>query len=221
MRGNEPWRNEILLGSKLGSEEDIINRLNKANVAFHSSYKKLWCQGHKRTQISEQRKIKLYEALVTSILLYNCGCWAGPKKVLESVNVLQRKHLRQILKIFWPNTISNEALYERCKLKPLTERINKARWKMLGHVLRSGNSTPAYQVFRFVALGCKAMKGRVGRHRTNLYDLIIRDLDRDIYIKCESDFYNLVYLSHDRNKGWRDLYLKTNYRCLIFKFIPV
>ena len=40
---------------------------------------------------------------------------------------------------------------------------------MFGHVLRSGESTPAYLSFRFASLTCKDYKGRVGAHRTNLY----------------------------------------------------
>ena len=41
--------------------------------------------------------------------LYNCSCWAAPKKALDSVNIIQRKHLREILKIFWHNVISNKS----------------------------------------------------------------------------------------------------------------
>ena len=62
------------------------------------------------------------------------------------------------------------------KVRPLTERIAEARWKMFGHVLRSGESTPAYLSFRFACLTCKDYKGRIGVHRTNLYDVLIRDL---------------------------------------------
>ena len=89
VRGNEPWKNEVLLGSKLGSEEDIVNRRNKANTAFYSKYKKLWCNGPKRAKISEKRKLELYEALVVSILMYNCCCWDAPKHVMVSINIMQ------------------------------------------------------------------------------------------------------------------------------------
>lgn len=41
IRGNEEWRDTVLLGSKLCSEKDITNRRNKANVAFYT-YKNLW-----------------------------------------------------------------------------------------------------------------------------------------------------------------------------------
>ncbi|XP_063682550.1 uncharacterized protein LOC134817344 [Bolinopsis microptera] len=110
LRGKEEWRNETLLGTKLGSEQDVTNRINKANSAFWS-FDKLWCQGSERSQITEKRKIKLYDSLVVSVLLYNCCCWAVPQHVLESVDVLQRKHLKRILHIYWPSSISNKALY--------------------------------------------------------------------------------------------------------------
>ena len=210
VRGKESWRNEVLLGSKLGSEEDVTNRCNKANVAFYTTYKKLWCQGPKRAQISEKRKIKLYESLVTSVLLYNCSCWAVPQNVFDSIDVLQRKHLRQILNIFWPNVISNNDLYKRCNVRPLTERITEARWKLLGHIMRSDNRTPAYQAFRFAALGSKDIKGRKGRHRTNLFDLILKHLTgKNISLKTENDMNILVDLALD-HKGWKELFNKTN-----------
>ena len=121
VRGNEEWRNEVLLGTKLGSEEDVTNRINKANTAFWS-FDKLWCQGSKRNQITEARKISLYCSLVVSVLLYNCCCWAVPQNVLVSLDIVQRKHLKRILNIYWPSTISNKALYARTKATPLSER---------------------------------------------------------------------------------------------------
>ncbi|XP_063680130.1 uncharacterized protein LOC134815520 [Bolinopsis microptera] len=121
LRGKEEWRNETLLGTKLGSEQDVTNRINKANSAFWS-FDKLWCQGSERSQITEKRKIKLYDSLVVSVLLYNCCCWAVPQHVLESVDVVQRKHLKRILHIYWPSSISNKALY--APLQTLTTSKN-------------------------------------------------------------------------------------------------
>ena len=68
IRGNEEWRDTVLLGSKLCSEKDITNRCNKANVAFYT-YKNL----DNNVKISESKKLRLYEALVTSVLIYNCS----------------------------------------------------------------------------------------------------------------------------------------------------
>lgn len=205
IRGDEEWRESVLLGSKLCSERDIINRRNKANVAFYT-YKKVWLNSS--VQISESRKLKLYEALVTSVLLYNCSSWAAPETVMASVDVLQRKHLRQIINTYWPTVISNENLYKRCNVRPLTERIKKARWKMLGHVLRSGDDTPAFLSFRFACLGCLDYKGRRGRPRSNLFDLLLKDImTKNIIVIVNkrfslSNFNDLVYKAHDR-RLWR------------------
>ena len=81
---------------------------------------------------------------------------------------------------------------------------------MFGHVLRIGNCTPAFQAFRFAVLGCGYLKGRRGRHRTNLFNFIINDLkDRSIYLKGENEFNNLVDIERDRTI-WRQLFSKTN-----------
>ena len=86
-----------MLGSKLCSERDIQYRLNKANTAFHT-YKKIWLNG--TVKINKKMKIRLQDALITSVLLYNCSSWAVPENILNKLDVQQRKHLKQILKTF-------------------------------------------------------------------------------------------------------------------------
>ena len=144
--------------------------------------------------------------MVTSVLLYNCSSWAVPEDVFAKVDVQQRKHLRQVLRIYWPNTISNQALYDRCKTVPLTRRIEVSRSRMLGHILRSGKKTPAFLSFKFACLGCMDMKGRLGRPRTNLFDLVIRDLkDRSMFIdNSERNFDYIVHKASNR-EFWRSL----------------
>ena len=90
--------------------KDIKNRIFLGNVAF-SKFQKVWM----KSKISVQRKIKIYEAQVVSILLYNCNSWAAPLASLNELDIAHRKHLRRILNIRWPTgVISNEALYARC-----------------------------------------------------------------------------------------------------------
>ena len=95
-------------------------------------------------------------------------------------------------------------------MRPLTERIDKARWKMLGHVLRSGYGTPAFQSFRFAITGTGHLKGRVGRHRTNLFDFVIKDLgSRGIMVRNDVEFEDLVHIASDRD-AWRNLFSETD-----------
>ena len=198
--GEEEWRESVLLGSKLCSERDIVNRRNKANVAFYT-YKKVWLNSS--VQISESRKLKMYEALVT-----NFSSWAAPEIVMASVDVLyslKAAYETDNQQVYWPTAISNENLYKtkRCNARPLTERIKKARWKMLGHDLRSGDDTPAFLSFRFACLGCLDYKGRRGRPRSNLFDLLLKDIMTNNIIVIVnkrfslSNFNDLVYKAHD------------------------
>ena len=42
------------------------------------------------------------------------------------------------------------------------------------YVLRSGNCTPVFQAFRFAISGTCDLNGQVGRHRTNLFHVIMK-----------------------------------------------
>ena len=101
--------------------------------------------------------------------------------------------------------ISNVALYKRCELTPLSSRIESARWRMLGHVLRSEENTPAQLALHFAVSADATMKGRVGRHQNNLFRILKNDLNRrNILLYCVDDLENLKFLASNRNK-WRSL----------------
>ena len=200
--GNEEWRVSKSLGSLLCSTADIKHRCQLGNFAF-SRFKKVWLMGPK---ISLSKKLKVYEAQVTSVILYNCNSWATPKNILEKLDICQRKHLRQILKYRWPTVITNKTLYKRCKCSPLSERVEKSRWNMLGHVLRMTENSPAYLSLTFATEQFIKMKGRIGRHRANLFDIVKSDLARrNMSLTDMNDLYNLREIASDRNH-WRKLF---------------
>ena len=78
--GNEEWRLSKSLGSLLCSTADIKHRCQLGNFAF-SRFKKVWLMGPK---ISLSKKLKVYEAQVTSVILYNCNSWQPLKISLKS-----------------------------------------------------------------------------------------------------------------------------------------
>ena len=61
-------------------------------------------------------------------------------------------------------------------MKPLSERVTHARWKMLGHILRSDCNSPAQEALYFAVNSFLTFKGRLGRHQINLYKTILGDL---------------------------------------------
>ena len=202
VRGREPWRKSVSLGSRLCSKADITHRCILANAAFEK-FNKVWIE---RSHIAVQTKIRLYEALVTPVLLYNCNSWAAPDNILKKVDVCQRKHLRRILNTTYPHIITNKDLYARCGVTPLTERVAKSRWKMLGHILRSDCNSPPQLALSFAVESMSTMRGRLGRHQINIFKCILNDLNkRNIVLNNLTDLTELRLTALNRNL-WRQLY---------------
>lgn len=202
LKNREPWRKTVSLGSRLCSTVDITHRCILGNVAFEK-YNKLWVTG---SRISLVTKIKLYEAFVTPVLLYNCNSWAAPQNVLNKLDVCQRKHLRRIVKMTYPIIISNKDLYARCNVTPLSERVTKSRWKMLGHILRSDCNSPAQLALSFAVDSMCNMRGRVGRHQTSIFKTILCDLNkRKLKLYNTDDLTELRHLASNRVL-WRSMF---------------
>ena len=184
------------------STRDITHRCNLGNQAF-KSFAKVWMT----SKIPLETKLKVYEAQVVSVIMYNANCWAAPKTILESLDICHRKHLRKLLNIKWPRSmITNKTLYARCNTTPLSERAALARCKMLGHILRSLENSLA-QAALYFAVGClKDLPGRVGRHRINLLQVLKKDVEqRDLNLNDYPDILELRQIASNRNT-WRNMF---------------
>ena len=171
IRGNEPWCSTKLLGSLMCSVKDIDRRCVLGNVAFNS-----FSKVRLSSKITLENKLKVYQAQVVSVIMYNASCWAAPKHVFEKLDACNRKHHRKIMNIKWPSSmISNKTLYARCRTKPLSSIAEAARWKMLGHVLRSDESSPVHAYLCFAVDIMGVLSGRIERHRINIFKVLQND----------------------------------------------
>ena len=199
---NEPWRSSKSLGSLLCTEKDIANRCIKGEVAFRK-FQKVWLM---RTKISLDKKLKLYEAQVVSVMMYNANSWSPTKAALHKLDVTHRRHLRRILNITYPGQISNATLYKRCNVDKLSDRVAKHRWRMLGHILRSDENTAAHQALSFAVETNDLYKGRVGRPRCNLFSLLTKDLaDRNLFISNFNELNDVRDIARCRT-CWKNLF---------------
>ena len=115
------------LGSKLGDWEDMQRRKELATIALAKNdtiWKKNW-----KTKLAT--RIKLYEMLVKSVLLHNCGTWGVAKDEMRKLNSFHKRQLRKVIEIQRPHKISNNKLYKITRTKPLSITITKRRWKLL------------------------------------------------------------------------------------------
>ena len=112
-------------------EEDILVRISKANQAF-ASLRATW----RSKNISQKTKIRFFKTNVLSTLLYGAESWKMTKTISHKLEVFQNKCLRRILRIYWPQTISNYESRRRIRAEPITQQVRRKRWKWIGHVLR-------------------------------------------------------------------------------------
>ena len=141
----EKWRKVKKLGSLLGDREDIARRKQLATVSLRK-LDSLWI----RRKVKVERRVKLYNTLVRSILLYNCGTWGMSTTDDNNIDSFHRQQLRQTLNIKYPNKIRSKHLYKTTKQHAVSVDITRARWKLFGHTLRIDKHTPARKAMKFL-----------------------------------------------------------------------
>ena len=132
------WKDCKLLGSKLDTIKDIerrkcltINTMKQLKSLFQNN------------RLSEEMKLRTFQAYVNSIFLYNSELWTMTEKTTHSIDAFHRRQLRYALNIVWPNKISTDELYHRTKVEPWSVVILRRRLSWLGHLLRLPLETPA------------------------------------------------------------------------------
>ena len=89
---------------------------------------------NKKTSIPTIKRV--FKCYIESVLLYNSEIWTMPKKFEDEIDVFQRNQIRRALKITWEDKITNEELYQRIGLKPVSEIVKQRHLMSFGHVNR-------------------------------------------------------------------------------------
>ncbi|KAI8511845.1 hypothetical protein Bbelb_109450 [Branchiostoma belcheri] len=87
--------------------------------------------------LSHQTKLRLYNSLVLSILLYGAETWTLTAAQERRLDAFDSKCQRRILGIRWHDRVSNDALRLRTNQLPLSCNIRSARLRLFGHIVRS------------------------------------------------------------------------------------
>ncbi len=104
--------------------------------------------------------MRAFNGYIASVFLYNSEIWTLTKNLENTINTFQRRQLRNILGIHWPQTISNEELYARTKTEPWNTTVRRRRLNWLWHLMRLHPDTPARQALTEYLRKVKRPKGR-------------------------------------------------------------
>ncbi|VDP00414.1 unnamed protein product [Schistosoma margrebowiei] len=110
-----------------GSDGDVKARIGKARA--HIQLMNIW----NSKQLSTNTKVRIFNTNVKTFLLYVVETWRTTKAIIQKIQVFNNSCLRKILKIHWPDTISNSLLWKRTNQLPAEDEIKKKHWKWIGH----------------------------------------------------------------------------------------
>lgn len=129
------------LGSYMAStERDVKTRIGLARTAFHRIEFIL-----KAPKLSVKMKMRIFNALIVSILLYGCEAWVLDDKLRKDLDVFARKCYRTMLGIIQSDAhMTNITLYSKVNQVPITTTIRSRQLGFIGHCCRMDTSEAAY-----------------------------------------------------------------------------
>ena len=160
---------------------------------------KLW-KLRKRSTINKE-KVRLFNAYVMPILLYNCGTWAFTKTDETSLNSFHRRLSRRVAGVYWPKILKSDELYMKNKN---TRAESDHKFTLFGHILRLDPNTLAQRAMNNYFLATS--KPLAGRPKTTLPTALKKDLKaRNIMLDCHEDLLKLRIRAKDR-ASWKKLF---------------
>ena len=158
----------------------------------------------KSKHLSIALKVRYFNCYISSIFLYNCALWTLTASMLKSLDSFHRRMLRNAIGIHYPKKISNEDLYKITGEKPWSETVKIRRKRLLGHICRLHEDTPARQALNECL---KDYKRKIGRPKLTWLDQVKKDI-----LECgvipDNDFGNIYKLASDRDL-WRKKIVKS------------
>ena len=103
-------------------EAEITSRIGKAAGAMKRLSNALW----KRRCISRQTKIRIYRALVSSVLLYGSETWNLTIRDCNRLNAFDMSCLRRLENVKWYHHVRNSTIRQQTKQHPRHNHLDAA-----------------------------------------------------------------------------------------------
>ena len=179
------------------SSTEIKTRIGIATSAM-TKLNKIW----RSKDISFKTKLKLYKALIVSILLYGCESWTLTAETTRRVQTFETKCFRRLLNIPWHARKTNEYVLAKIASlagpqEPLLATIKRRKLSWFGHVTRHNTLS------RTVLQGTLEGSRRRGRQAKCWMD--------NVKEWTRMDSPTLIRKVEDRD-GWRSLVQQRSFR---------
>ena len=113
-----------------GTSKEVNARIQKARGSF-SKLMRVWLS----KSLRKETKIRIFNVCVKSVLLYGCETWLVTNGIQRQIQTFVNRCLRYILRIWWPNIISNKDLWKVTGQEDINLEIRKRKFRWIGHTL--------------------------------------------------------------------------------------
>ena len=150
------------LGSVISSNGSILSemkaRLSKAFSVMGRLNRYFW----RKPNISRKTKLRIFNALVGSVMLYGADPWQDSAATLKKIDVFHAKSLRRIEGLRWSDFVSNKKLLQLTEQSWFSTQAAKWTLRWFGHLLRMPPNLPAKMIYDFdpIKVGWKWPHGR-------------------------------------------------------------
>lgn len=178
-----------------GAVDDVETRIKKARGAF-TTLNRIWSS----SVYSKPVKLNIFKSCVISVLLYGCETWLVAENIKRRLQAFVNRCLRRILRIFWPNRITNEELLRKAYMRNINLEIRKRKFGWIGHTLRKDPSEVCHRALVYNPQGSR----RRGRPRNTWRRSTLSDAN--LNRENEAPIENLMDLKNIaiRRSRWRN-----------------
>jgi len=193
----------VYLGANISedasTDRDVGRRIGLA-CGVMQSLNPIW----KTNEITKATKIRVYEALVLSVLLYNAETWTLKEAMKSKLRVFEMNCLRKIKGVTRRDRIRNVEIRAELGIRmDVVQRIQRKRLRYFGHVVRMKTERfPNVALFGHVHGSRKR-----GRPRKRWINNLHEDLD-----EMSLDMVEACRLAASDRNEWRDSVLRLSER---------
>ena len=155
--------------SNLSMDTELSKRIAKAAAVMSQLNQKVW----NNNMLSQNTKLKVYQACVLSTLLYGSESWTTYARQENRLESFHLRCLRRILSIRWQDRVPNTEVLESAGSLSMHLMLTQRRLRWLGHVHRMEDGRiPKDMLYGQLASGHR----RTGRPMLRYKDVCKRDL---------------------------------------------
>ena len=179
-----------IISNSCDLDRELNNRLCKASAAFGQLKDRVYLNRN----LKLSTKIRVYHAIVVSILLYGCETWTIYSKQLKALNVFHLRCLRRMLHITWKDKVPSNEVLSRCGCHSMYTIVAEKTLRWAGHLQRMPEERlPKAVFYSELAEGTRP----VGRPKKRYKDHLKETLKN-----CRINPGEFETLAGDRS-GWR------------------